>query len=136
METVDITIGDGKPLSLLAKLDTGNGAIASHMEVGNMETNGENVTFTFNGKKYTEKIYGYSKAVTGTQKNTRPIIHIKSIKLGLRKLNDVPMALVENRDGKSSNVLLNREMMAWLGYLVSPYQTHILTQEIDKLKII
>lgn len=136
METVDITIGDGKPLSLLAKLDTGNGALASHMEVGNMETNGENVTFTFNGKKYTEKIYGYSKAVTGTQKNTRPIIHIKSIKLGLRKLNDVPMALVENRDGKSSNVLLNREMMAWLGYLVSPYQTHILTQEIDKLKII
>jgi RimK family alpha-L-glutamate ligase len=136
METVDITIGDGKPLSLLAKLDTGNGAIASHMEVGNMETNGENVTFTFNGKKYTEKIYGYSKAVTGTQKNNRPIIHIKSIKLGLRKLNDVPMALVENRDGKSSNVLLNREMMAWLGYLVSPYQTHILTQEIDKLKII
>ena len=51
-------------------------------------------------------------------------------------LNDVPMALVDNRDGKSSNVLLNREMMAWLGYLVSPYQTHILTQEIDKLKII
>lgn len=136
METVDITIGDGKPLSLLAKLDTGNGTIASHMEVGNMEVNGETVAFTFNGKKYTEKIYGYSKAVTGTQKNNRPIIHIKSIKLGLRKLNDVPMALVENRDGKSSNVLLNREMMAWLGYIVSSYQTHILTQEIDKLKII
>lgn len=136
METVDITIGDGKPLSLLAKLDTGNGAIASHMEVGNMEVNGENVTFTFNGKKYTEKIFGYSNAVTGTQKNKRPIIHIKSLKLGLRKLNDVPMALVENRDGKSSNVLLNREMLAWLGYIVSSYQTHILTQEIDKLKII
>lgn len=136
METVDITIGDGDPLSLLAKLDTGNGAIASHMEVGNMEIKGENVTFTFNSKKYTEKIFGYSNAVTGTQRNKRPIIHIKSIKLGLRILNDVPMALVENRDGKSSNVLINREMMSWLGYIVSPYQTHILTQEIDKLKII
>jgi len=43
---------------------------------------------------------------------------------------------VENRDGKSSNVLLNREIMSWFGYIVSPYQTHILTQEMDKLKII
>ena len=51
-------------------------------------------------------------------------------------IHDVPMALVENREGKSSNILLNREVMSWLGYLVSPYQTHILTQEIDKLKII
>lgn len=136
METVDITIGDGKPLSLLAKLDTGNGALASHMEVGSMVENNDTVSFTFNGKKYTEKIYGHSNAVTGTQKNKRPIIHISTLKLGLRVLHDVPMALVENRNGKSSNVLLNRDVLAWLGYNVSSYQTHILTQEIDKLKII
>lgn len=135
LETVEISMGD-KPLSLLAKLDTGNGAIASHMEVGNIEESGDSVTFNFNGKKYTEKIYGHSHATTGSQKHNRPIIHIKSIKLGLRVLHDVPMALVENRNGKSSNVLLNREMMSWFGYTVSPYQTHILTQEMDKLKII
>ena len=136
LESVDIAVGDGEPKTLLAKLDSGNGAIASHMEVGNMEIKGDTVSFTFNGKKYSNEIFGYSNAVTGTQKNSRPIIHLKSIKLGLRELHDVPMALVENRDGKSSNVLLNREMMAWFGYIVSPYQTHILTQEIDKLKII
>lgn len=135
LETVEISMGD-KPLSLLAKLDTGNGAIASHMEVGNIEESGDSVTFNFNGKKYTEKIYGHSHATTGSQKHNRPIIHIKSIKLGLRVLHDVPMALVENRDGKSSNVLLNREMISWFGYVVSSYQTHILTQEMDKLKII
>lgn len=128
-------MGD-KPMTLLAKLDTGNGTIASHMEVGNIEEKGDNVSFSFNGKKYTEKVYGYSHAKTGDQKHNRPIIHIKSLKLGLRMLYDVPMALVENRDGKSSNVLLNREMLSCLGYIVSPYQTHILTQEIDKLKII
>ena len=135
LESVEISMGD-KPLTLLAKLDTGNGAIASHMEVGNIHEEGDSVTFKFNGKTYTEKVYGHSHATTGSQKHNRPIIHIKSIKLGLRILHDVPMALVENRDGKSSNVLLNREVMSWLGYLVSPYQTHILTQEIDKLKII
>lgn len=135
LETVEISMGD-KPLQLLAKLDSGNGTIASHMEVGEIKEEGESVTFNFNGKKYTEKIFGHSEAVTGHEKHERPIIHIKSIKLGLRVLHDVPMALVENRDGKSSNVLLNREMMSWFGYIVSPYQTHILTQEIDKLKII
>lgn len=135
LESVEISMGD-EPLTLLAKLDTGNGAIASHMEVGNIHDNGDTVTFKFNGKTYTEKVFGHSHATTGSQKHTRPIIHIKSLKLGLRVLYDIPMALVDNRDGKSSNVLLNREVMSWLGYLVSPYQTHILTQEIDKLKII
>ncbi len=135
LESVEVSMGD-KPMTLLAKLDTGNGSIASHMEVGNIEEKGDSVSFSFNGKKYTEKVYGYSHAKTGDQKHNRPVIHIKSLKLGLRMLYDVPMALVENRDGKSSNVLLNREMLSWLGYIVSPYQTHILTQEIDKLKII
>jgi len=135
IESVEISLGD-KPLTLLAKLDTGNGTIASHMEVGKLEEKGDNVTFSFNGKQYTQKIYGHSNAVTGSQKHNRPIIHIESIKLGQRVLKDVPMALVENRDGKSTNVLLNREMLSWFGYVVSPYQTHILTQEIDKLKII
>lgn len=135
LETVEISMGD-KPLELLAKLDSGNGALASHMEVGDLKEEGDHVTFKFNGKTYTEKIFGHSEAVTGSQKHNRPIIHIKSLKLGLRVLYDVPMALVENRKGKSSNVLLNREIMSWLGYLVSPYQTHILTQEMDKLKII
>lgn len=135
LESVEISMGD-KPLTLLAKLDTGNGAIASHMEVGKLDEKDGEVTFTFNGKKYTEKVFGHSQAVTGHEQHNRPIIHVKELRLGLRKLYDIPMALVENRDGKSSNVLLNREVLAWLGYIVSPYQTHILTQEIDKLKII
>ena len=135
LESVEISMGD-KPLTLLAKLDTGNGAIASHMEVGAIKEDGDQVTFKFNGKIYTEKVFGHSQAVTGHEQHNRPIIHVKELRLGLRKLYDIPMALVENRDGKSSNVLLNREVLAWLGYIVSPYQTHILTQEIDKLKII
>ena len=135
LETVDIAMVDSSA-SLLAKLDTGNGAVASHLEVGDYEEKDGKVTFKFNGKSITMKVIGHSKAVTGTQEHNRPIVVAKSISLGVRKQYDIPIALVRSRDGKSSNVLINRELLSWLGYVVSPSQTHILTPEMEKVKII
>ena len=135
LETVDIAMVDNSA-SLLAKLDTGNGAIASHLEVGDYEEKDGKVTFKFNGKSITMKVIGHSKAVTGTQEHNRPIVVAKSISLGMRKQYDIPIAIVRSRDGKSSNVLINRELLSWLGYVVSPSQTHILTPEMEKVKII
>lgn len=135
LETVDITMIDSSA-PLLAKLDTGNGAVASHLEVGDYEEKDGKVTFKFNGKSITMKVIGHSKAVTGTQEHNRPIVVAKSISLGMRKQYDIPIAIVRSRDGKSSNVLINRELLSWLGYVVSPSQTHILTPEMEKVKII
>lgn len=135
LETVDIAMVDSSA-SLLAKLDTGNGAVASHLEVGDYEERDGKVTFKFNGKSITMKVIGHSKAVTGTQEHNRPIVVAKSISLGMRKQFDIPIAIVRSRDGKSSNVLINRELLSWLGYVVSPSQTHILTPEMEKVKII
>ena len=135
LETVDIAMIDNSA-SLLAKLDTGNGAVASHLEVGDYEEKDGKVTFKFNGKSITMKVIGHSKAVTGTQEHNRPIVVAKSISLGMRKQYDIPIAIVRSRDGKSSNVLINRELLSWLGYVVSPSQTHILTPEMEKVKII
>ena len=135
LETVDIDMVDSSA-SLLAKLDTGNGAVASHLEVGDYEEKDGKVTFKFNGKSITMKVIGHSKAVTGTQEHNRPIVVAKSISLGMRKQYDIPIAIVRSRDGKSSNVLINRELLSWLGYVVSPSQTHILTPEMEKVKII
>ena len=135
LETVDIAMVDSSA-PLLAKLDTGNGAVASHLEVGDYEEKDGKVTFKFNGKSITMKVIGHSKAVTGTQEHNRPIVVAKSISLGMRKQYDIPIALVRSRDGKSSNVLINRELLSWLGYVVSPNQTHILTPEMEKVKII
>ena len=45
------------------------------------------------------------------------------------------MAIVKSRD-KSTNVLLNRETLSDLGYVVSSRQTHILTPEMEKIKIV
>lgn len=133
-ETVGVDFGEGS-VNVLAKLDTGNGAHASHIEVGKYEVNDKKVKFEFNGHSYEFDIIGESNAMTGEQKHSRPIIEIPQITLGKRIVKKVPIAIVEKRE-KSTNMLLNRECLAWLGYMVSPDKTHVLTDEMEKLKII
>lgn len=133
-ESVSIDFGEGS-VDVLAKLDTGNGTKASHIEVGELKRDGDKVSFTFDGKSYTLDVVDESNAVTGDQKHKRPIVNMKEITLGQRKVKNVPMALVERRE-KSTNMLLNRECLSWLGYVVSPSVTHILTEEMEKIKIV
>lgn len=134
VETIKINFG-GNEKELLAKLDTGNGAKASHIEVGKYTVNGKKVSFSVDGKNYTFDIKDYSNAKTGDQKHNRPIIIVPELTLGLRKVRNVEMAIVETRE-KSTNALLNRDMLAKLGYLVHPDKTHILTKEMEKVKIV
>lgn len=135
IECVDIDWGNGFK-QYLAKLDTGNGAHASHIEVGNYEEKDNKISFSVDGKNYTFDIVDRSHARTGDEeKHDRPIINIPVIKLGLRCAKNIKMAIVKSRD-KSTNILLNREVLSNLGYVVSPRQTHILTPEMEKIKIV
>jgi RimK family alpha-L-glutamate ligase len=134
-ESVTINWGDKVKKEYLAKLDTGNGAHASHIEVGEYTEKGKKVTFSVDGKEFTFDIIDRSKAKTGEQEHDRPIIKIPSLRLGLRQVNNLKMAIVKSRD-KSTNVLLNRETLSDLGYVVSSRQTHILTPEMEKIKIV
>lgn len=134
-ESVTINWGDDVKKEYLAKLDTGNGAHASHIEVGEYTEKGKKVTFSVDGKEFTFDIIDRSKAKTGEQEHDRPIIKIPSLRLGLRQVNNLKMAIVKSRD-KSTNVLLNRETLSDLGYVVSSRQTHILTPEMEKIKIV
>ena len=134
-ESVTINWGDEVKKEYLAKLDTGNGAHASHIEVGEYTEKGKKVTFSVDGKEFTFDIIDRSKAKTGEQEHDRPIIKIPSLRLGLRQVNNLKMAIVKSRD-KSTNVLLNRETLSDLGYVVSSRQTHILTPEMEKIKIV
>lgn len=135
LETVEINWG-GTKKQYLAKLDTGNGAHASHIEVGEYTEEDGKVNFTVDKKKFTFKVVDHSHAKTGTdEEHNRPIIEIPSIKLGLRQANKVRMAIVKQRD-KSTNILLNRSLLGDLGYVVSSRQAHILTPEMEKIKIV
>lgn len=135
LESISIDWGNGVKKEYLAKLDTGNGAHASHIEVGEYTENDKKVSFTIEGKEFTFDIVDRSKARTGEQEHDRPIIKIPSLRLGLRQVNDLEMAIVTSRE-KSTNVLINRSTLSNLGYVVSSRQAHILTPEMEKIKIV
>ena len=136
IESVNIDFGDGIKKDFLAKLDTGNSTKASCLEVGEYTEKGKDITFTIDGKKLTFKKVGETKAVAGEKTYVRPIIIVPELTLGLRKLKNVPISIVKHRDNKTTNLLVNRDTMSKLGYVINPNVAHVLTNEMEKVKII
>ena len=136
VESVSIKFNDEFSKDFLAKLDTGNSTKASVLEVGEYSEKGKNIEFTLEGKTISLEKIGNSKAIAGDETYDRPMVVVPEITLGLRKLRNVPIALVKDRNNKTTNLLLNRDTMSKLGYVVNPNTAHILTKEMEKVKII
>ena len=136
IESVTVKFDDNSSKEFLAKLDTGNSTKASCLEVGEITESGKKVSFTIDGKTYTYEVIDHSNAIAGEETYKRPIIIIPEITCGLRKLKNVPVALVKSRDNKTTNMLLNRDAMSKFGYVINPNTAHILTEEMEKVKII
>lgn len=136
IESVTVKFDDDSSKEFLAKLDTGNSTKASCLEVGEFTEKGKNVSFTLDGKTYTYEVIDHSKAKAGEEVYERPVIMVPEITCGLRKLKNVPVAIVKSRDNKTTNMLLNRDTMSKLGYVINPNTAHILTKEMEKVKII
>lgn len=136
VESVTIDFGEGVKKEFLAKLDTGNSTAASCLEVGDYEDDGNNVRFKIDGKEFSFKREGESKAIVGENYDKRPIIRIPELTVGLRKVKNVLLSIVKHRDKKTTNCLLNRDTLAKLGYVINPNKTHILTKEMEKVKIV
>ena len=136
IESVTVDFGDGFSKQFLAKLDTGNSTKASCLEVGEFSIKGKKASFTLDGKSFTYDLIDTSKAIAGEETYERPIIILPEITCGLRKLKNVPISLVKSREKKTTNMLLNRDAMSKLGYVVNPNAAHILTDEMEKVKII
>lgn len=136
VESVNIKFNDQKSMDFLAKLDTGNSTKASTLEVGEFEELGNKITFSIEGVKMEFDKEGEIKAVAGEQTYYRPVIVVPEITLGLRKLKNVPIAIVKHRNNKTTNLLINRDTLSKLGYVVHPNNAHVLTKEMEKVKII
>jgi hypothetical protein len=136
IESVSVKFEDGVEKEFLAKLDTGNSTKASCLEVGEIKESGKTVSFTVDGKEMTYEVIDHSNALAGDVTYKRPIIMLPEITCGLRKLKNVPVSLVKARDKKATNMLLNRDAMSKLGYVINPNNAHILTEEMEKVKII
>lgn len=136
VETVNINFGEGIEKEFLAKLDTGNSTAASCLEVGEYEDTEKTVKFTIDGKKFEFEKKMESNVIAGEEHYKRPVIVVPEMTLGLRKVKNVYIAIVKNRDSKTTNCLLNRDILAKLGYVINPNKTHILTKEMEKVKIV
>ena len=136
VEAVSIDFGEGVKKEFLAKLDTGNSTSATCLEVGEYEDDGNNVKFSIDGKSFSFKKERESKVIAGDEHYTRAVITVPELTLGLRKVKNVPISIVKSRDSKTTNCLLNRDTLAKLGYVINPNKAHILTKEMEKVKII
>lgn len=136
VEAVDIKFADGVSLDMLAKLDTGNSTTASTVEVGEYTESGNKISFSINGKKLTFDKQKPIKAKAGEETYERPTIIVPELRLGLRKVKDVRLAVVKSRENKTTNVLLNRDTLSRLGYVIDPSTAHILTPEMQRVQIV
>lgn len=136
IESVNIKFSDDSNIDVLAKLDTGNSTSASTLEVGEYEDSNGKITFSLNGQKHTFEKTGELHAIAGEKTYTRPTIVVPELTLGLRKLKNASIAIVKSRDNKTTNLLINRDTLSKLGYTVHPNIAHILTKEMEKVKII
>ena len=136
VEAVAVKFEDNIEKPFLAKLDTGNSTLASTLEVGEYKEEGNNVTFTVDGKAMTFEIKDRIKAIAGENTYERPVIQIKELTLGLRKIKNPLIAIVKSREKKTTNMLLNRDILAKLGYVIHPNNGHMLTDEMQKVKIV
>jgi hypothetical protein len=135
LEAIDIWFNDKVHKEFLAKLDTGNGTQATTVEVGKLEIGEKTAKFTIDGQEVEMEVTGKMTAITGSVKNDRNIVIAPLVRIGLRQMSNVPIALVESRE-KSTNVLVNRDLLSRLGYVVVSDEAHILTPEMEKVNIV
>lgn len=136
IEAVEIKFDDKVSRDMLAKLDTGNSVQASTMEVGEYTETGNSITFAVEGRKMTFEKQKPVKVKAGEDVYERPTILIPKLRLGLRKVKNVRFAIVKTRENKTTNVLLNRDVLSRLGYVIHPSTAHILTPEMQKVNIV
>ena len=116
----DDRLGGEKPVKLESKFDTGNGSKAPTLGCDKIEIDGEIVKADIKGKTYVFGISGEINPKVGQSREQRITVTIPEIIIGTRKLKNVQFGLVSNRADKSTPVLINRDVMRKMGFVVNP----------------
>ena len=130
LEDITFTTENEQQFTLEAKFDTGNGAKASTIGCDSLEENGTLIEAVIEGKKYYFKKHGESNAIVGQVTENRKTVLIPCIQIGSRKLLNAEFALVDNRN-KKQKILINRDVMTKMGYLINPAKKHVLDDELS-----
>ena len=83
----------------------------------------QKITAKIRGKKYVFDKAGESTPKVGDKEVVRNVVIIPEIKVGSRKLLNAEFALVDDRD-RITPVLINRDIMRKMGYLINPNKMH------------
>ncbi|MCH5167401.1 MAG: hypothetical protein J1F35_05850 [Erysipelotrichales bacterium] len=119
---------EDKQFDLEAKFDTGNGSKSSTLGCDKVELKGDKIEATINGEKYIFKRHGSSNPMVGQVREERHTVLIDEIKIGTRRFKNAEFALVDNRK-KSTPVLINRDLMSKMGYIINPTRKDMLKGE-------
>ncbi len=116
---------------IVAKFDTGNGAMSCSMTYDEMEIDHKNkqVKWKIGDREFSNKIIDYSNAEVGDDVHERPIIEIDIMFAG-KTYRKVHVSLVDRKD-KSTKFLVNRNFMERIGCSVNPMKTFVVTSAPD-----
>lgn len=102
----------------VCKMDTGNGSRSLSLHGDKISVNGKFLEWEINGKKFKDRIKGYTETLVGDKLDKRPIIE-KDLVFAGKLVPKVPVSIVDRTD-KSTPALANRKFMDRLGIIVSP----------------
>ena len=112
-----------------AKLDTGNGTIASMLHVDKIDVSGKTVKWEKDGKKFTSKLEGESQATRMGDIDRRPIVFV-DLTFNNKFYTDVPIGLTTK--GSRSTFLVNRDLLTRFKVNVNPNRKFVLSSWIQR----
>ena len=112
-----------------AKLDTGNGTVASMFHVDKIDVSGKTVKWEKDGKKFTSKLEGESQATRMGDIDERPIVFV-DLTFNNKFYTDVPIGLT-TKDSRST-FLVNRDLLTRFKVNVNPNRKFVLSSWIER----
>ena len=112
-----------------AKLDTGNGTVASMFHVDKIDVSGKTVKWEKDGKKFTSKLQGESQATRMGDIDERPIVFV-DLTFNNKFYTDVPIGLT-TKDSRST-FLVNRDLLTRFKVNVNPNRKFVLSSWIER----
>jgi ribosomal protein S6--L-glutamate ligase len=112
---------------IVSKFDTGNGSMSCSLtyDTADLVDGDKFVEWEIGGRKFKNKVVGFSNAEVGHKVHERPII-LMDISFAGKTYKDVEVSLVDRKE-KSTKFLVNRKFMERIGCSVSPYKTFMVT---------
>ena len=112
-----------------AKLDTGNGTVASMFHVDKIDVSGKTVKWEKDGKKFTSKLQGESQATRMGDIDERPIVFV-DLTFNNKFYTDVPIGLT-TKDSRST-FLVNRDLLTRFKVNVNTNRKFVLSSWIER----